>query len=281
MKFLAALLATAAAAATAKTGCKVKLSYYEKADTDCSKTATDETINVIVGTCQYSATKKKWFKIKSCTTYQVEMHWHKDDVVCATDPTKLDKIAYSSTGVCTKSAITSTDTAEFFSKTAKAESVADTNKLCDFQFEAFEKADGTCDTASSANLKKITDLGFTDKRTPYIVGECYPGGDNDWAVKVKSCAKAADYEIEVHDKKDCSNVKHSYKGAETATATKKCMVSLFGLTNVQGVWLGTIKYDADWTISKIEEGKKPEEKKADGAKTLAAGALAALSMMYL
>lgn len=168
MKFLAALLASAAAA-TAKVGCDVKISYYISTDTDCSKTATDDAIKAIVGTCQFSVKKEKWYKLTKCTTYQVTMEWYGDDDTCATAPTKLDKVTYTSTGVCTKAALTSTDTAEFYTLTAKAASM-DTSKLCSFAFIAYDAASAACTgDANAANLKIVTDFGFGATRIPYIV----------------------------------------------------------------------------------------------------------------
>jgi hypothetical protein len=146
------------------------------------------------------------------------MQWHAD-VKCATTPTKLDLVKYTSTGVCTKAALTSTDTAEFYTQTAKAESI-DTSKLCDFTFAAFGEAD--CQNANSTEQDKI-DAMYNAKTTPYIVGECYAGGDVNYGIKAKSCAAAGSYEIEIYAKKDCSgSVTYTYKGSETGTANLKC-----------------------------------------------------------
>lgn len=155
MKFLAALLASASAAATAKTACASTVSYYAKDDTDCSSTATDDKISVLIGSCNWSAAKSKWFKISKCTTYTLTMEWYGDDDECATAPTKLDKVEYTSTGVCTKAALTSTDEVGFYTQTAKeAATIADA-VLCDFTFKAFSDGSDTCTTADDAETTKI------------------------------------------------------------------------------------------------------------------------------
>jgi len=74
MKFLAALLASASAAAY--TACDTTLEVYASTATTCASGGAAESVKALVGICNYSKGAAYWYKVTECTLTTMKLEWH-------------------------------------------------------------------------------------------------------------------------------------------------------------------------------------------------------------
>jgi len=264
MKFLVAFVASANAAAYVV--CSYTQTFYATADTTCTGTASGTSATkVLVNVCSYDAAQTKWFKVTECTTKSIKHQWH-SSAACSDTPVAAKKTDIAKVGDCYKTNSASTD---IYTKIATLAGDANA-KVCGAKIAAFTNSG--CTTADTAT-PTYPNRGMPAAGGVWIKGACYYMGASNQYFKWASCTAANNWKIQFFTNATCGTAATNVADLDTTStnATNKC----------GQMFNGTNKYAKIDAVLHTHTVTQPVAPTSSGSKSLVAGAMVAVSMMYL
>lgn len=275
MKFLAAFVASASA--TAYTVCSYTQTFYPTADSDCSETATaTSTTKVLVGVCSYDPSQTAWFKVTACSTVAVEHAWH-NSAACSDTAATAQKTNFTAINTCVQ---TNKASSAVYSKIASlaGDSAA---AVCGATITNWTPHTA-CTNADTSTATTFINRGMPAAGGVWIVGACYYMGVSGQYMKVATCTSATVWTVEFYTTTACASSAAGTpaNGACNASScTSACVLAYFG-SGTHSLKIASVLH-----THTVAQPAAPAAAAAaattDGAKSLVAGSLAAVSMMYL